>query len=102
MRYILLSILLAACAPTRPADTAVVAVVLVDDALAVTIAALPADADLAPWEARVNAVERAAALVQSGGDRCDALAILAVVATDTRCARCSTAIAAARETIQCR
>jgi hypothetical protein len=98
-------LLFVACQPARAPSTteAVIAAInLTDGALSTAmIAANPGATELTPWELRVRAVERAAALVRAKGDVCAALPGLVVVATYVSCPACTAAILAASKELAC-
>jgi len=89
-------------APTA-LDVATAAVVITDEALSAAITAYPADAgtDMAPWESRVAALKKAAAIVESAGDLCPMLPLLGVIASEIGCTQCAAPIALAKEQLKC-
>lgn len=106
MRTILICLALLACTPAKAptaVDVATLAINAVDTALAAAISSEPLDAGPtdAVWEQRVQAVEKAAAVVKAAGDVCGAMPDLEAVAVALDCAKCKAAISVALTELKC-
>jgi hypothetical protein len=103
-------ILCAACSSTPTAKSTSVdaltvasnAVVVTDAALAVAIAAQPKGADMSKFDVYVGWLEGLSDAIESKGDICGRLPMLAIIAESIKCASCATMIGSAEGALECK